>query len=484
MQRLPLFVRLLIALSGAAAAGIVFFHGLDATWWGLLTGGLLAGGGVLGLTAWLHRQISDELHHAVLQLRRLRSAFESVEPFAASWESSGAASRRSTDHLFGRLLRNVDDVAGAASRRIQSLEAANRELERSDTLFQSILSTMVEGVLVLDARGRILYLNEAARKQLECRERDVEGRLLWEVVRSGEIQEVMEEVHATGHECRQEFELKRGRRRIEMAAARLPLAPEPGLVAVLHDVTELRRLERLRREFVSNVSHELKTPLTSIQAYADTLLEGGLEDEENSRLFVSRIIEQSDRLQALIQDMLRLARIESQSAAYRFEPILLADVLSECIEARTPVARARSVELRLVPGAASAEVLADRTGLRTIFDNLVTNALNYTPEGGHVQVGWEVLEGDVVIDVRDDGIGIAAGDQERIFERFYRVDQARSRGMGGTGLGLAIVKHLTYVFGGEVRVESTVGQGSRFQIRLPLARLRVPRESTQPAGPR
>jgi two-component system phosphate regulon sensor histidine kinase PhoR len=290
-------------------------------------------------------------------------------------------------------------------------------------------------------------------------------------------------VYESGEDFRKEIELKRSKSVVEATAVKLPLSPEPGVIVVLHDVTSLRSLERMRREFVSNVSHELKTPLTSIQAYADTLMDGGLEDEENSRLFLSRIIEQSHRLQQLIQDMLRLARIESQSEAFQLKPVSLSATLETCLDARQAVARSRKIELSLVRGDASLMVLADPSGLQTVFDNLITNAINYSREGGQVQVRWRETGGQAIVEVQDSGIGIAREHLERIFERFYRVDKARSRGMGGTGLGLAIVKHLADVFGGSVTVDSELEKGSTFRVTLPLLADAAPSLQPAPAAP-
>ncbi|WP_437200739.1 ATP-binding protein [Planctomicrobium sp. SH664] len=371
------------------------------------------------------------------------------------------------DDSFGQVASELNHTLEQVSQKLAEVRAANLNLEQNKTLFQSILGTMMEGVLVLDSRSRVLYFNRAAREVLDCNTRNIEGRALWEVARATDLQEALESVYETGSDFRKEVEFKRSKCVVEVSVARLPLSPEPGVVVVLHEVTELRRLERLRREFVSNVSHELKTPLTSIQIYGDTLLDGGLEDVEHSRTFVTRIIEQSKRLQTLIQDMLRLARIESQSDAFQLEVLSIGPLLEECVEGRQDIARSRQVTLELIPSTEMAFVHADESGLRTIFDNLVNNALNYTPAGGRAAVCWSCDEEQITIAVEDTGIGIGADDRERIFERFYRVDRARTQ--GGTGLGLAIVKHLVHVFGGKIEVSSELGTGSTFRVILPRA---------------
>jgi signal transduction histidine kinase len=234
-------------------------------------------------------------------------------------------------------------------------------------------------------------------------------------------------------------------------------------------LAELGRLENLRREFVSNVSHELKTPLTSIQAYTETLLDGAIDDAEHNRQFLMRIAEQADRLHALILDLLRLARIESGGTAFELTTVRLDDVLPACRDSHAAVASSRGVTLTIRRPGSPVRVCADADGLRTIFDNLIDNAIKYTPAGGSVTVAWRIEGEYAAIEIADTGIGIPEEHVSRIFERFYRVDKARSRELGGTGLGLSIVKHLVQVFAGTVHVESHPGRGSTFTVQLPLA---------------
>jgi len=247
----------------------------------------------------------------------------------------------------------------------------------------------------------------------------------------------------------------------------LPSNPPPGAVLVLHDVTELRRLENLRREFVSNVSHELKTPLTTIQAYTETLLDGAINDPENNRKFLERIDEQAERLHKLILDLLSLARIEAAEDAYELLPVPVANTVQVCVDEYLPVAESKGVELQVQPPSEALVVWADDEGLLTVLNNLLDNAIKYTPSGGSVSIRWHVEGRRTVLEVEDTGIGIPKQHQSRVFERFFRVDKARSRELGGTGLGLAIVKHWVQVFGGTVEVASELGRGSLFTIRLP-----------------
>lgn len=368
----------------------------------------------------------------------------------------------------------IQNLKKSVASRIRDLLEKNQELSKRYSQFQSILARMSEGVLLLEAEGRILYCNQFAGKLLGREPKEVEKKLLWEVVRTPGLELAIAESMLSGEGFREEIEIQRTHCIIELSAVQLDIKSGSGLVIVLHDFTELRRLERLRREFVSNVSHELKTPLTSIQVYTDTLLDGGLEDADNRRGFVERIQEQSERLQQLIQDMLRLARIEAQSEAFQLSSVSLCETVSECVEARMAIAEARGIALSYYAQRDEIfNVLADEEGMRTIFENLINNALNYTAEGGEVEVRCVAADGNAVVEVQDNGMGIAAEHQSRIFERFYRIDKARSRGMGGTGLGLAIVKHCVNEFNGTIELNSEVGHGTTFRVSFPLVKSEV-----------
>jgi two-component system phosphate regulon sensor histidine kinase PhoR len=257
------------------------------------------------------------------------------------------------------------------------------------------------------------------------------------------------------------------RRSLLLTANRFPGKPSPGIVLVLRDVTELRRLENLRREFVTNVSHELKTPLASISAFAETLRLGALYDPENNLKFVVRIQEQAARLHQLIIDLIHLARVESGQQSFEIVEVPVRGVVERCLADYRAAAESNQITLSAIPPADPVLVRADEDGLYTILSNLVDNAIKYTPAGGKVEVRWQPEGTQVRIDVADTGIGIAPEHQPRVFERFYRIDKARSRELGGTGLGLSIVKHLAQAFGGSVGLTSHPGTGTTFHIRLP-----------------
>jgi len=242
-----------------------------------------------------------------------------------------------------------------------------------------------------------------------------------------------------------------------------------GAVVVLHDVTELRRLERVRHDFVANVSHEFKTPLTAIQGFAETLLSGALEDPRNNRRFLEIIRDHATRLAVLTDDLLKLARIEAGKLEVQFVPVQLAEVIERCTETSQLKANRKRIALEVNVPAALPVVHGDASLLRDVVQNLLDNAVQYTPEGGRVRISATAGSREAVVTVDDTGIGIPLADQERIFERFYRVDAARSREAGGTGLGLSIAKHIVEAHGGRLWVESEVGHGSKFSFSVSLA---------------
>jgi two-component system, OmpR family, phosphate regulon sensor histidine kinase PhoR len=295
------------------------------------------------------------------------------------------------------------------------------------------------------------------------------GRPIWEIIRHPRIDEVIRTVLAGNETPALEVDLPRKHAVVAVMASRLPGNPTSGVVLVFHNVTELRRLENIRRDFVSNVSHELKTPLTAIQAYTETLLDGALDEPEHRLQFVERIGEQANRLHALIQDLLQLARIESGKDMFEVRAVPVAPVIDQCVDEQSAVAQSKSQQLLSQPPDDDLSVLADEEGLHAILSNLIDNAVKYTQEGGTIAVRWHGENGSAVIEVEDNGPGIPEEHQPRIFERFYRVDRARSRDVGGTGLGLSIVKHLVQEFDGAIDIRSSLGHGTTFALRLPLA---------------
>ena len=304
------------------------------------------------------------------------------------------------------------------------------------------------------------------------------GRLVEELIRSPQVQEAVEAtlrlINPTPYQGELSFPSRDGPvrspgRSLSVRGTPLPGDPSPGAVLVFHDVTELRRLERMRQDFVANASHELKTPLASIKAYTETLLDWALHDETVNVRFLERIDEQAERLNRLILDLLSLARLESGQEIFDHQPLSIIPVLESCVEAHRGRAEAKNLVLTFDPGDLDDEslILADEEALRQIADNLIDNAIKYTPENGSVRVSCRTQKDAIAVEVTDTGIGIPRDDLPRIFERFYRVDKARSRELGGTGLGLSIVKHLVQSIGGQLEVTSRLGSGSQVHRVVP-----------------
>lgn len=394
-------------------------------------------------------------------------------------ELTAEAERIAAGDYGGTVLAHGRDEVGTLARTFNGmsrrLAAQFAQLAEDRQQLRMILGGMVEGVIALDAEQRILFANERAGRLLAFNVAAATGRKLWEVVRRRALQDVVKRSLSEPEPCWQELSWNEpAARSLTVHAARLPGSPTRGAVLVLHDTTELRRLERVRQEFVANVSHELKTPLSVIKACIETLLEGAVDDPQHRGTFLEQIASQADRLQALILDLLSLARIESGRELFEFQSVPLGPVVVTCLERHRARADGKQLVLEAVPpepaeAAEECAAWADEEAICQILDNLVDNALKYTPEGGRIRVRWRAKDDHVVMEVEDTGIGIPEADLPRIFERFYRVDKARSRELGGTGLGLSIVKHLAQAMQGSVRAASQPGGGSTFTVRLPRA---------------
>ena len=343
----------------------------------------------------------------------------------------------------------------------------DRLIENSQRL-EAVLSSMIEGVLAIEPSGEVMLANDTACEMLTISRDDLVGRKLLEIVRIPELRAAIEKTQLQRTFSKTEFKtLSQPQRTIRARVAMLANKNKSGVAVVLHDVTELRQLETMRRDFVANVSHELKTPLAAIKAYAETLRMGAIHDTEKNVLFVEQIEAQADTLNQQILDLIQLARVESGQKAYQIANVNLNYVCERCSHQLQSVANDAELDLNINLADESVCVRADAEAVETILNNLVVNAIHYTPAGGSVSISTR-REGDLsVIEVKDTGIGIAQDQQARIFERFYRVDKARSRDQGGTGLGLAIVKHLAQAFGGSVVLKSQLGKGSAFIVQLP-----------------
>ncbi|MBP6831022.1 MAG: PAS domain-containing protein [Deltaproteobacteria bacterium] len=361
---------------------------------------------------------------------------------------------------------DVGALAGALDELADNLASTLGKLERERDRLGAILESMAEGVLVTDAKGQVVLANRALREMFLLGG-DVEGREPIEVVRNADLHELFAEAARSSGPTSRELSIEGLRPRRVMARVAPVEQAGAGAVAVLSDVTELRRLETVRRDFVANVSHELRTPVAAIRGAAETLLLGGAQHAETAFEFATMIDRHAERLHRLVEDLLELSRIEARELRIDPGPLELRSEAERARELLSLAAQARRTEVRVEVGALT--VLADQAALEHVLTNLLENAIKYSPEGSVVTVRAERRGETVRTLVEDDGPGIEARHLPRLFERFYRVDAGRSRQVGGTGLGLAIVKHLAEAMGGAVGVESTVGRGSRFWIDLPVA---------------
>jgi two-component system phosphate regulon sensor histidine kinase PhoR len=351
-----------------------------------------------------------------------------------------------------------------------NLGQRDRLMEEDRLRVQAVLSSMVEGVLAIDADQRIMVVNQSAMEMLSLHGDGVVGRYAGEVVRNPGFEAGLNRARETGQSVQSEFETVGPRRRLlSMRVTPIQTRGATELAVVLYDTTDLRRLETMRKDFVANVSHELKTPLAAIKAYAETLRMGAIDDRDNNRRFLEQIETHAELLERQVRDLMHLARVESGRAAFDIGDVDLDQACHECGARFEDEAHRREVRLRFDPSASPVMVRADREAIQTILDNLVSNAIRYTRPGGFVRISTVREGGFGVLSVVDNGIGIAPEHQSRIFERFYRVDKARSRDVGGTGLGLSIVKHTVQALGGQIELTSSIGRGSTFRILLPLA---------------
>jgi len=362
----------------------------------------------------------------------------------------------------GELARVLNEMA---QRTEEQLERISAEKNRLDT----ILRGMGEGIMVADPHGVITLVNPAFRELFALQD-EVEGKQLIDISRHPALHESFREVLALGQERVEELQLRLAREKTVFTHW-VPLLENgvlQGVVAVFHDISDIRQLEKIRRDFVANVSHELRTPVTIIKGYAETLLAGALENPEQAARFVGIMHSHADRLASLIGDLLTLSQLESGALGLASRSVCLHDIAQHVVALLEPKVQQRRITVDSSGLVGAPAILADPGRLEQVFVNLLDNAIKYTPAGGSVTLDAQAEGDQVRFCVKDTGIGIPSRDLPRIFERFYRVDSARSREEGGTGLGLAIVKHIVQLQGGTVSVESS-GQGSTFYVTLKRA---------------
>ena len=441
----PLIIRYAVPLDRLADALAGFRSGLLAVSLAIL---VLAGGVSL-------------LYHRALAARidRLKAFSHRI----AGGDFRGVPMDRKADELA--------ELVGTLNQTAAQLDATIRALTNERNQSAAVLASMAEGVVVVDPTRRVIFCNEAFRRAVNIENAAWEGRPVVEVIPNADLLDYIEQVRTGGASVTGELVVGSLRTK-NFAVTVTPIRSNgstTGSVMVLHDISDLRRLERARRDFAANVSHEFKTPLTAIQGFAETLLSGALEDLDNNRRFLHIIRENAARLARLTDDLLKLAQIEVGKLELQLQPVAIGDVIGPCLETARPAADQKKLILETDYGLDLPAVNADAASLQQALQNLIDNAVRYSPPGERVLVRAYVEGSNLVISVVDHGPGIPKTEQERIFERFYRVDAARSRESGGTGLGLSIAKHLVEAHGGRIQVQSDVGAGSTFQMLLPTA---------------
>ncbi len=407
---------------------------------------------------------------AFLFSRSFSRRIKRLQSFAEGMLKSGFSGdlEPEADDELGALGRSLDRMSTELHSLIDKLSLESRRRD-------SILAGMVEGVLAVDGEMRIIFCNEAFARAVGASAPVPERLPVLELVRDPGLLDLLTGVLVRGGPSKQLLRLSSaGERSFEVHASALVSGSRRGAIAVLHDVTDLERLERVRKDFVANVSHELRTPLAAIRGYAETLLDGALEDQENNRKFLGVILSHAIRLNNIASDLLALSELESEREEPEQKPVSVREALESAMGTVDAEARLREVRVSAGP-VDDVNVLGSRIRLEQVLVNLIDNAVKFNRPGGEVRIETRrTADGKVRVEISDTGMGIPSEHLPRIFERFYRVDRSRSRAVGGTGLGLSIVKHAVERMNGSVSVESQLGKGSRFTISLPAVQPPAP----------
>jgi len=447
--RLSFFWRLYITYVSLVLVAAVAVYVLTSLGVSLAQGAALAILLVLGIGLFVARRLTAPIVQVSAVSESLRCG-----------DYSARVQLERTDEL-GVLGANLNRLGAELSQRLSGLWRQQAQL-------RAFLGAMQEGVVAIDPQDRVIFSNAMGRRLLHLDPGEHELDL--SQMPSG-LLEVLAEVRAVGTRAHSEIIQKIDDEEIILDARGAPFTADDdsGVVLVLYDITNMRRLERIRTDFVANVSHELKTPLTSIQGYVETLLDGAIHDDEYNTRFLEKTHVQVNRLTLLVADLLSLARIESTSFRAEAEPVDLREIILESVAYRHDPLLDKQLILDLDLPDQPLLVDCESEGLRQIIDNLLDNAMNYTPPSGSIRVRLRSEGYDGILRVEDTGIGIPEDALARIFERFYRVDEGRSRELGGTGLGLSIVRNIVHRMQGTVAVESEVGVGTTFTVTLPRA---------------
>lgn len=364
-----------------------------------------------------------------------------------------------------RLLREAVSETLEAT---ESSKSKSRTTKEEKNRILGVLESMAEGVAVIDPKDRVVLANSVLEKILSLHKNQIEQRFFWEVFRDSTLNDVIRRAAAEKIPVQLEHSILLSEAMFQIQIS--PVLNEGrflGVVVVFHDITKLKKLERMRSEFVANVSHELKTPLTSIMGFVETLKEGAVEDKENRVKFLEIIEEHSKKLYSLIEGLLLLSKVESQDAISKEEDVSLEKMIPRIFESMTPMMLAKKIESSYGFSSIPFTVRGDPKSLEEMFKNLIENAVKYNQTGGKVKIRGVREGGQIKIAVEDTGIGIPEADLPRIFERFYRVDKSRSSDTGGSGLGLSIAKHVAEKHGGRIQAQSILEKGSVFTVYLP-----------------
>jgi two-component system, OmpR family, phosphate regulon sensor histidine kinase PhoR len=435
-----------LLLVGQAPSLAVFLDGAGSEGRAILLGGLVA----IGLAVVLALVVAKSVTAPIKELTAVASRM-------AEGDLDQRVGNYSQDEV-GRLARAVETMADHLRANIKAVSAERNTLS-------TILSTMADGLLIVDGRGLVVMANRAAGILLQAPTSTMAGRSYVEVLRDHELTPVLRSCLEEGTQKSGTAWVGPNRRFLRLVATPLGSGQE-GALAIIQDLSEVRRVETVRRDFIANVSHELRTPLTSLKAIVETLEEGAIAEPDVARDFLSKMHSEVDGIAHLVGELLELSRIESGQAALKLKALSVEMPLRRAtarLEAQADRAGLR-LEVQLSPELPA--VRADEERIERVLVNLIHNAIKFTPPDGTVSVGAREGKGEVVVWVADTGVGIDPADLSRIFERFYKAD--RSRAEGGTGLGLAIVKHLIQAHGGRIWAESTEGAGSTFYFTLPV----------------
>ena len=396
-------------------------------------------------------------------ISRPLSEMSTIAKAMARGDFSKKASVHSKDEI-GELAQSLNVMSEEIKDKIEKINSERAKLDL-------VLSSMFEGVIVTDEKERIILMNPSLRK-IFLLDSNPEGKKPLEVIRNSAVGDMVDRIiKGKQHLATEEIAINTPEERI-LKVNGVPIMRNnrlEGVILVFHDITELRRLEKIRQDFVANVSHELRTPISSIKGYAETLLDGALEDKDNAKEFISIIYHDSNRLATLINDLLDLSKIESGKMKMSFIELDPISLIKKAVTVIENQAKAKSIMLKINIPQGLPKIKADEARFSQVMINLLDNAIKYSSEGGSATISVKVVDNALQFDISDTGIGISENDLPRIFERFYRVDKARSRELGGTGLGLSIVKHIVSAHGGQVWVKSELGLGSTFSFTIPLA---------------